>query len=317
MDEVRVEEAVRRHFKVIDFYRLEDGFEYVVNADQVSQAFISLYHDIQGAGALPRLRQSGRNYSLTVSPAPRERVSKLKPALLAVSVAALMVYSYFQVGDSYRLLLLFSLPVLSLLALHEAGRIVANRKWGPGGFSYMVPGIPAIVPFMGFITSPSAFPVNRDQQFDLGFTSIVLALVSVIPYILVGNLLPLASISKPGITIMSYLIGQYINFGNPLISGSLFAFTITFVNFLPTWQLDGGLMVDSVRNRSLGMDLLSVMLMSLMGFFVFALIIIFAQGSMGFTNPLDTVTPLSKNRKNMYYALIIVMAVGFLFLALF
>lgn len=317
MDEVRVEEAVRRHFKVIDFYRLEDGFEYVVNADQVSQAFISLYHDIQGMGALPRLRQSGRNYSLTVSPAPRERVSKLKPALLAVSVAALMVYSYFQVGDSYRLLLLFSLPVLSLLALHEAGRIVANRKWGPGGFSYMVPGIPAIVPFMGFITSPSAFPVNRDQQFDLGFTSIVLALVSVIPYILVGNLLPLASISKPGITIMSYLIGQYINFGNPLISGSLFAFTITFVNFLPTWQLDGGLMVDSVRNRSLGMDLLSVMLMSLMGFFVFALIIIFAQGSMGFTNPLDTVTPLSRNRKNMYYALIIVMAVGFLFLALF
>ncbi|MGC8661671.1 MAG: hypothetical protein ACP5TZ_04110 [Nitrososphaeria archaeon] len=317
MDEIKVEEAVRRHFKVVDFYRLEDGFEYVVNADHVSQAFVSLYRDIQGTGGLPRLRQSGRNYSLTVSPAPKEGTSRLKPALLAASVAVLMVYSYFQVGDSYRLLLLFSLPVLSLLALHETGRIVANRRWGPGGFSYMIPGIPAIVPFMGFITSPRAFPVNRDQQFDIGFISIILALISVIPYILLGNFLSLASISKPGITIMSYLIGQYINFGNPLISGSLFAFTITFVNFLPTWQLDGGLMVDSVRSRSLGMDLLSVMLMSLMGFFVFALIIIFAQGSMGLTNPLDTVTPLSRSRKNLYYALIIVMSVGFLFLALF
>ncbi|MEM3197760.1 MAG: hypothetical protein QXL00_07525 [Conexivisphaerales archaeon] len=316
MDELKVDEAVKKYFKVIDFYKLEDGFEYTVDAEQVSQAFISLYYDIQGARALPRIKQSGRYYSLTVFPAQKERVSMLKPALLGASIAALLIYSYFLAGNSGASLF-FSLPVLTLLALHETGRIIASKRWGLDGYSYMIPGIPAIVPFMGFITSPNAFPVNRDQQFDMGFISIVLALISFIPYLLIGNLIPLASISRPGITILSYLIGQYINFGNPLILGSMFAFTITFVNFLPTWQLDGGLMFDSVRNRSLGMDLLSVMLMSVMGFFIFALIIIFAQGSMGFANPLDAVTPLSRNRKKIYYALIIIMSVGFLFLAIF
>ncbi len=317
MDEIKVDEIVRRHFKVIDLFRLEDGFEYVVNSDNVGQAFVSLYRDMQGMDALPRLKQSGNNYSLMILQAPLRQASKLKPALIVVSLLALIVYGYFQVGSSFIMLMLFSLPLLSLIVLHEIGRIVAGRKWGHTGFSYMIPGIPAIIPFMGFVNSPYSFPVNRDQQFDLGFFSIIMALISVVPYLLLGNFLALTSISKPGITIMSYLIGQYINFGNPLISGSLFAFTVTFVNFLPTWQLDGGMMVDSVKSRSLGMDLLSVMLMSLMGFFIFALIIIFAQGSIGFTNPLDTVTPLSKNRKYMYYALIIVMVIGFLFLALF
>ncbi|MGC8558088.1 MAG: hypothetical protein ACP5NC_03735 [Nitrososphaeria archaeon] len=317
MDESKIDETVRKHFKIIDFYRLEDGFEYVVNSEHVDQAFLALYRDILGTGALPKLKSSGKNYSLTIFSVPKSGPSKIKPVLLAASIIALIIDGYFQVGDSILLLVAFSLPVLVLLALHETGRIIASRKWGQGGFSYFVPGIPAVVPFMGFITSPNAFPVNRNQQFDLGFFSILLALISILPFILIGNFLPLSPVSKPGITIMSYLIGRYINFGNPLISGALFAFTIVFVNFLPTWQLDGGLMVDSVKYRSMGMDLLSVMLMSLMGFFVFALIIIFAQGSLGFTNPLDTVTPLSRNRRSMYYVLIIIMLIGFLFLALF
>jgi len=317
MDEAKVDEIVRRHFKVIDMFRLEDGYEYVVNSDNAGKAFVSLYRDMIEINALPRLKQAGNNYSLIISQAPVAQASWLKPALIFASLLSLVAYGYWQVGGSYVLLVLFLLPLISLIALHELGRIVASRKWGSMSFSYVIPGIPAIVPIMGFVSSPYSFPINRDQQFDLGFFSIMMALISLVPYMFLGNFLNLASISKPGITIMSYIIGQYINFSNPLISGSLLAFTVAFVNFLPTWQLDGGMMIDSVKSRSLGMDLLSVMLMSLMGYFVFALVIIFVQGSIGFTKPLDTVTPLSNSRKYMYYVLLIVMVIGFLFFAIF
>jgi membrane-associated protease RseP (regulator of RpoE activity) len=113
--------------------------------------------------------------------------------------------------------------------------------------------------------------------------------------------------------LMTIALGTYGKVGpdievlmSPILFAAWIGFLITFLNLLPAWQLDGGHMSRTVfgpkihRFATYG----SIAVLFLLRYEMMAIfILIFSMRNMS-AMPLDDVSPLSKNRKLIYIAVI-------------
>ncbi|MGC9209356.1 MAG: hypothetical protein ACP5GH_05910 [Nitrososphaeria archaeon] len=303
---VSVEERVRQHFTVFDVFYLEDGYEFEVYSGDIKRSFLKLYGELEPEGYRPYINSVGSKYVLKVRKEEERRDNGIYQLLLIfASIASVLLDGYYKIGAYSSYMLAYEAPLLTIIALHESvRRLVSYVKKIRPMKSYAIPGFPGIIPFMGFITTNTNRPVNRDELFDETFYPLLASLAGVVLFIYLGYRFEILTAAGQ-FSVLTSLIGIRIS-GSVFAAGSAVAATTLFVNMLPGSSLDGGLLISSMKKYSFLYDLLSVIIMSFLGYFVLALIVIFMQRAAYGTDVLDRVSPLSTNRKVAYFILLIV-----------
>ena len=254
---------------------------------------------------------------------------------------------------------LFASGLLAIVGLHEFGhKAAAQHHRMDATLPYFVPGFPPIGTF-GAVISLKSPPSNRDQLFDLGLSGPVVGFIVTIVVAALSVLLgivPTASqatqlaqwsstcgaqfgiagcisnydfSSWPGqpllLIIVTGITGAArpgVFFDNQLFFAAQIGSLLTFLNIIPTWQLDGGHISRAVFGPR-GHRISSIIgLMILLGasvfffsYFFFALLILgfmwFSRRGLAGVEPLDDVSPVSNSRKVLYLMAIVLLILTF------
>ena len=151
--------------------------------------------------------------------------------------------------------LTFSIPLLSILSVHELAHYTAARWHGVAVTPpYFIPAPSFIGTFGAFIKIKSPVP-HRNALMDIGASGPIAGAVVAIPVLFVGLGL---SVMKPssgtvGIPLgesLMYRVAQYVVFGDvpkgfdvvlhPVAFAGWIGLLVTALNLLPSGQLDGG-----------------------------------------------------------------------------
>ena len=236
------------------------------------------------------------------------------------------------IGKPEEMAVIYTVSLLGILGIHELGHMIAAKIHGlKTTWPYFIPGIPVFgfLPTFGALIIPKGPMINRKILFDVAIAGPIAGLVIAIIVSLYGAYS--APAIDPAVALQLHEQNNLIefSFGEPLfLKGSLslfgkggpeneviltpvlwaswIGFFITFLNLMPAWQLDGGHMARTFfgikwhRYSTYG----SLVVLALIGF-EFAAIMIYFLSRRGLSaNPLDDMSPISKNRKLAYLGII-------------
>jgi membrane-associated protease RseP (regulator of RpoE activity) len=231
------------------------------------------------------------------------------------------------IGDPLDFAALYTLSLVGILGVHEAGHLVAAKRHKiRTSWPYFIPGIPVIgLPTFGALIQSRGLTINRDILFDVAIAGPVAGLVITIIVSLYG------AYTSPILdeSITAEMEGSFVKLNDsilmtlalvtfdkagpdvevlmsPILFAAWLGFLITFLNLLPAWQLDGGHMARSLFGEKIHRFATygSVGVLFLLRYEMMALfILLFSIRNMS-ARPLDDVSPLSKNRKLIYIAVI-------------
>jgi len=260
--------------------------------------------------------------------------------LFAVVFSFVMIDGYFRtvgtnaivdIGDPYEMAGIYTLSLLGILGIHESGHLIAARLHRlKTTWPYFIPGLPVIgIPTFGAFIQSRGLTINREILFDVAIAGPIAGLVIAIIVALYGAYT--APVLDPEVAERLFEEGGLIEFqfGEPLfLKGALalfdkggegseviltpilwaswIGFLITFLNLLPAWQLDGGHMARTFlgpkihRYATYG----SMGILVLLDYWVMAILILLLSSRNPSANPLDDVSPLSKNRKLAYIGIV-------------
>jgi membrane-associated protease RseP (regulator of RpoE activity) len=240
--------------------------------------------------------------------------------------------SIIEIGDPLEMAGIYTLSLLGILGVHELGHIIAakihklNTTW-----PYFIPGLPVIgIPTFGAFIQSRGLTINREILFDVAIAGPIAGLIIAIIVSIYGAYTApiLEEDIAQGLFAESRLMEW--NQGEPLLMTAslavfgkggqghevimtpvLFAawigFLITFLNLLPAWQLDGGHMARTLlgpklhRYATFG----SMAVLVLLGYWLMAMLILVMSARNPSANPLDDISPLTKNRKLIYIGVIV------------
>ena len=261
--------------------------------------------------------------------------------LFAVVITFVMIDGYYRttgtnsivdIGEPLEMAGIYTLSLLGILGIHELGHIIAAKihklktTW-----PYFIPGLPVIgIPTFGAFIQSRGLTINREILFDVAIAGPIAGLIiAVIVSIYGAYTAPILDQEfAQGLFEESRLIEW--NQGEPLLMTAslamfgkggeghevimtpvLFAawigFLVTFLNLLPAWQLDGGHMARTLlgpklhRYATFG----SMAILVLLGYWLMAMLILVMSSRNPSANPLDDISPLSRNRKIIYIGVII------------
>lgn len=325
MDEGEIKAAISQDFSITNTYAIENGYEYYVESkDDAKACFIKLYWKLYNEGYIPSLTASGRGMLISVVKAHEEkhRGRILPLALILASALTILLDGYFRLRGSVEPLLLnisiYAASLLAFIAAHELGLLLIRRKWRTkNDLPYLIPGIPTSIPIMGNVSLTNGYPINRDQQFDMGYAGLISGLFMAIALFVLGMRFPVSIIKiNLQLPIILKLLGysNVSSISSPIVLASLFGLLITFLNFMPIWQLDGGHMISSILSRRLRIitDFASIIVMSLLGFFYLAFLMIILSSWSRVEDPLDNISKVSLSRKAVYAGLLAIMVAIFI-----
>lgn len=261
--------------------------------------------------------------------------------LFAVVITFVMIDGYYRtvgtnsivdIGDPLEMAGIYTLSLLGILGIHELGHIVAakihklNTTW-----PYFIPGLPVIgIPTFGAFIQSKGLTINREILFDVAIAGPIAGLViAVIVSVYGAYTAPiLGEDIAQGLFAESKLMewnqgepllmtASLAMFGKggqghevimtPILFAAWIGFLITFLNLLPAWQLDGGHMARTLlgpklhRYATFG----SMAILVLLGYWLMAMLILVMSSRNPSANPLDDISPLTKNRKLLYIGVIV------------
>ncbi|MFQ5475826.1 MAG: site-2 protease family protein [Nitrosopumilus sp.] len=264
--------------------------------------------------------------------------------LFAVVISFVMIDGYYrtsgtnsiiEIGDPLEMAAVYTLSLLGILGIHELGHIIAAKMHRlKTTWPYFIPGLPIIgIPTFGAFIQSKGLTINREILFDVAIAGPIAGLViAVIVSIFAAYTAPVIDQEMAaGLFDESRLIEW--NMGEPLLMTASLAmfgkggdgqevimtpimfaawigFLITFLNLLPAWQLDGGHMARTLLGPKLHRYATygSMAILVLLNYWVMAILIFIMSSKNPSANPLDDVSPLSRNRK-LVYAGIVVLAI--------
>lgn len=265
-------------------------------------------------------------------------------ALFAVVVTFVMIDGYFRtagtnsivnIGDPLEMAAVYTLSLLGILGVHELGHIVAARMHGlKTTWPYFLPGLPVIgIPTFGAFIQSRGLTINREILFDVAIAGPIAGLVIAVIVSVYGAYAAPVIQDDIAIGLLAEKKLEDWNWGEPMLMTAslalfgkgveghqvivtpiLFAswigFLITFLNLLPAWQLDGGHMARTLLGRKLHRYATygSLAILVLLNYWVMAFLILVLSSRNPSADPLDDVSPLSRNRK-LVYIMVIVLAV--------
>jgi membrane-associated protease RseP (regulator of RpoE activity) len=216
----------------------------------------------------------------------------------------------------------FSLPLMSILLIHEMGHYFISKRHGiTTSLPYFLP-IPPILPgfnigtFGALISSGDPMP-NKKALFDVGISGPLAGFLVAIPITIIGivtsDLVELSQMSSGepilGTSLLFLLLvdtlrvipaGFTINL-NAIAFAGWIGLLITSINLLPAGQLDGGHIFRAVlgeKQKYAGW--IAVFIMIFTGWTFFAIIIIFLIGMMH-PPPLNDDSALDTKRKLLFF----------------
>jgi membrane-associated protease RseP (regulator of RpoE activity) len=334
--------AVSSVFEVRDITISLEKMEFEIADPDFKEKFVSLAQRLELLNLVCFLRKSEGRLFIQVNRLPEEKKKMLSRAwiqriLFGVVVAFVMVDGYYRtigvnsliyIGDPFDFAVLYTLSLVGILGVHEAGHLVAAR-WHKirTSWPYFIPGIPVIgLPTFGALIQSRGLTVNRDILFDVAIAGPLAGLVIAIIVSFYGAYTsPIldSSVAEElsgdvmrlnDSIFMTLALATYDKAGpdvevlmSPVLFAAWLGFLITFLNLLPAWQLDGGHMARSLFGQKIHRFATygSVAVLFLLRYEMMAIfILIFSMRNMS-ARPLDDVSPLSKNRRLLYVAVIV------------
>ncbi|HEX9708652.1 MAG TPA: site-2 protease family protein [Candidatus Thermoplasmatota archaeon] len=289
--------------------QLADGAPVAEGSDAVDAAFESLRVEIKRYSYVPTLQRIGEQGILTIVriPDPPFRSMRVNwfmfmATLATVQWAGAVWWSSYLLaptaegfGDPLPIesaeamsggFLYFTLPLLSILGLHEMGHfIVARRYRVRASLPFFIPSVPPLGTFGAFISMRDPLP-SRRAIFDIGLAGPLVGFVAACFVTAIGALLTQAAPQpvRPedggglvyGTPVMFGLISGLFEPSNSYFHPTSFAgwagFLVTAFNLIPAAQLDGGhvfySMLPNRRRRDLqgvAVSLLAVMAIAAWG----------------------------------------------------
>ena len=235
-----------------------------------------------------------------------------------------------EIGDPLAVAVLYAWALIGILGIHEAGHLIA-AKWHKikTTWPYFIPGIPIYgIPTFGAFIQSRGLTVNRDILFDIAIAgpiaglavAIVVAVFGVYTSPVIDNELAEQLFGTSRLMemneniIMKIIIILFDKNGDgvqlvmsPIMFAAWLGFLITFLNLLPAWQLDGGHLARVLLGKKWHRiaTYASMGVLVLLNYWMMAILILILSSRSKDTQPLDDVSPLSKNRKIMYIGVII------------
>jgi Zn-dependent protease len=229
----------------------------------------------------------------------------------------------------------FSLPLMSILIIHEMGHYFISKRHGIStSLPYFIP----VPPVLGFnigtfgalISSRDPMP-NKKALFDVGIAGPLAGFFVTIPITIIGiataNIVPVIPFENLAegeivfgssflIDIMTKIIldlpqGYTIDL-NPILFAGWVGLLITSINLLPAGQLDGGHIFRAVLgNKQKYAGWIAIFIMILTGWWFFAIIILFLIGTIH-PPPLNDETEIDYKRKLLFILAIAILVLCFI-----
>ena len=240
---------------------------------------------------------------------------------------------FVEFGDPLQTAIVYTIAVMGILGIHEAGHIVASKihrlktTW-----PYFLPGIPVYgIPTFGAFIQSRGLTINREILFDVAIAGPIAGLVIAIvvsfygayeaPILeqdrigeTVGNLqLRESEFGQPLFmifTLAAFEKGPIYDspvYQTPLMFAAWIGFLITFLNLLPAWQLDGGHMARTLFGGKIHKfaTYASLGILVLLNFWPMAILIMVMSSKNMSATPLDDISPVSSKRKISYVGVIV------------
>jgi membrane-associated protease RseP (regulator of RpoE activity) len=222
--------------------------------------------------------------------------------------------------------LIFAFSILIIFAVHEYGhRYIAVKRGMDASQPYFIPAPPGMGGTLGAIISQREPPVNRDALFDLGLSGPVSGFIATILIAVVGislsYVVPNAQVNRwmldyPAIRfqimpmpLIMEIIASMIRptsatevlIMHPVAFATWVGCIVTFINLIPSWQLDGGHIIRSLVGRESHkiVSAAGVLLLVISGYVIMGVVVAFFLMRPGVESiePLDDLSPLSTSRK--------------------
>jgi len=317
-----------------------EKMEFEISDSDFKQKFVTLAQRLEKMSLVCFINQSQGRLLIQVNRLPPQKQGfKLIPKswlpriLFAVVVAFVMIDGYYRtlsvnsiirIGDPFDFAALYTLSLVGILGVHEAGHIIAAKIHKlKTSWPYFIPGIPVYgIPTFGALIQSRSLTINRDILFDIAVAGPIAGLVIAILVSFYGaytspvlDEATAASISDLHFEklndsiLMKAALSAYGKGGpntevimSPILFAAWLGFLITFLNLLPAWQLDGGHMARAIFGQKIHRIATygSVGVLFLLNYQMMAMfILIFSIRNMS-ARPLDDLSPLSRNRKILY-----------------
>jgi Zn-dependent protease len=303
-------------------------------------AFRDLADRLRPMGYFAEFRWIVGRYYVTLSPRPTEkkRGNTRNILLFAVTVCTVFLDGYLRSDNPvltqslmegipvFLNALVFTLGIMIVFGVHEMGHKLASERRGiRASWPFFIPAPPGMGGTFGAVISQDEPPTNRDDLFDLGIAGPFFGFIASIVVGVVGIWLSFTvpidkvaewTIAYPEIRfqqipmpialqVISDLIQPTVEGSvlvlHPLAFAAWVGFLVTFVNLIPSWQLDGGHVIRALFGRETHkiISITGIFLLMISGYVIMAVIIAFFLMREGTESmaPLDDVSPTSLSRK--------------------
>ncbi len=347
MIDPRVEEVnsiVRKFLKVYDFRISPDKleFRFVMDDENAFQwRFERIRLKLRKMGLIPMVKEMGGEYVLIVVKNPPRRYASvwINVVLLIASILSTiwvgMSYygSYYGTSDIWHDVLggflYFSLPLMTILGIHEMGHYFAARRHNVAvSLPFFIPAPTMLGTLGAFISIREPIP-DRRALVDIGLAGPIAGFIVAIPVTIIG--MYLGSLHPPSMTLedvntymvlnvplIYQIISMFIpthNFVHPTAMAGWVGFIVTAINLFPIGQLDGGHVARAIAGENTRyVSYAFIALLFFLGIWypgwVFFALLVFFLG-LRHPPPLNDITKLDKKRMALAVSGFLLLAVTF------
>ncbi len=341
-------QTIESLFDVTQIIKTEFTLEFRINDNsfESSSNFEKLARTLEGTEYMAKMTKVHDSLYIIVQKFQKQKPHRLLDAawtpriLFGVVIAFVMIDGFWrtsstnniiEIGDPLEIAIIYTVALLGILGVHEAGHIIASRIHGlKTTWPYFIPGLPVIgIPTFGAFIQSKGLTINRAILFDVAIAGPVAGLaIAIIVSVYGAYTAPTIGDEIAAGMFESRMLSEW-NHGEPLLLTASLAmfgkggeghevimtpvmfaawvgFLITFLNLLPAWQLDGGHMARTFMSPNMHKYATygSMAILVILGYWIMAVLILFMSMRNPSATPLDEVTPLPKNRKIAYVVVV-------------
>jgi len=324
-----------------------------IDDNNVEQKFESLRKVLSSSGYIPLLRYEKGEHIIYILKKPKQ---KTKPVwlnfalLFATIITTVLTGSLLHIGfadiqslpnfmmvfypeNLFYGAVLFSLPLMSILFIHEMGHYVISKKHDlDTSLPFFIP-VPPILPgfnigtFGALISSHDPMP-DKKALFDVGISGPIAGFIVAVPVTIIGimtsEVVSISSITTGetvlGTSLLFYILSDLLvqlpaGFAldlNAIAFAGWIGLLITSINLLPAGQLDGGHIFRAVLGeKQKYASWIAVFIMIFTGWWFFAFIIILLIGIVH-PPPLNDNSTLDLKRKLLFFVALAILILCFI-----
>ncbi|MFP4545531.1 MAG: site-2 protease family protein [Methanomassiliicoccales archaeon] len=341
-----IKSMVGKYFPIYDVKVSYEALTLYINPVEATleRDFESLRQELDTKRYIPALRTQMGEHVIQIVKRPEMRTRSIwvnRVMLVATFISTVFAGAFLWSGyqgidlfDPSSFLwgaIFFSIPLLSILGVHETGHYLMSERHGvDASLPFFIPSVPPLGTFGAFISMRDPMP-NRRALLDIGVAGPLAGLAVTVPVTILGLFLtaqgdvqsgalgPQGGIGlnlQPLFMLFTVLVPLPEGVAlHPTAFAAWVGFLVTAINLLPAGQLDGGhiaraLLGDNARYLSyLTIGALFIMGLFFSGWLFFAIIILFL--GLRHPPPLNDITTLGVKRKVVGAVALIILATTF------